>query len=191
MDSIDLNVLGQGLFCWSVLWTTFEKSWLLHWKRMVALQQVNLNSSQLQVNALWEYLSRGFASELHYMKVLNCSIVRSRWQSLNCSKVLCFMHYSLCTMQKVLSLQVWEGGDGQGLRFACQAYLPSSPPISWISETDDGCFGKFLIGTRVDAGRARRPRRKEKRQIKISGCTEVSGPQLGICGRGGMSQISY
>ena len=104
---------------------------------------------------------------------------------------LCTMHCALCTLHKVLSLQVLEGGDGQGLRFACQAYLPSSPPISWISETDDGCFRKFLIGTRVDAGRARRPRRKEKRQIKISGCTEVSGPQLGICGSGGRNQISY
>ena len=93
---------------------------------------------------------------------------------------LCTMHCALCTLHKVLSLQVLEGGDGQGLRFACQAYLPSSPPISWISETDDGCFRKFLIGTRVDAGRARRPRRKEKRQIKISSCIEVSGPQLGI-----------
>ena len=99
------------------------------------------------------------------------------------------MHCALCTMQKVLSLQVWEGGDGQGLRFACQAYLASSPPISWISETDDGCFGKFLIGTRVDAGRARRPRRKEKRQIKYQVVLKFPGHNLAFWGGEGWTKF--
>ena len=102
---------------------------------------------------------------------------------------LCTMHCALCTMQKVLSLQVWEGGDGQGLRFACQAYLASSPPISWISETDDGCFGKFLIGTRVDAWRARRPRRKEKRQIKYQVVLKFPGHNLAIGGGEGWTKF--
>ena len=125
--------------------------------------------------------SRGFASE-----VAQCNL-HSTKDSMHYS--LCTLQCALCTMQKVLSLQVWEGGDGQGLRFACQAYLASSPPISWISETDDGCFGKFLIGTRVDAGRAPRPRRKEKRQIKYQVVLKFPGHNLAFWGGEGWTKF--
>ena len=142
--------------------------------------------------------SRGFASEvaqckLHYMKVLKFASVRRRGRSLSGYKVLSTMHYALCTMHyakgsKFASVRRrWRSGFE-----VCMPGMLGQLTTHQLDLRDGRRLFREILNWDKSGCRACPAAEEERKETnQISGCTEVSGPQLGIWGRGGMNQISY